>query len=93
MPGMTRSRLWRLRSTIHSDVAEPLERGVDDGFPDVALVELGVADQGDEAGLEVGPEVGVDVAARGRGEQGRDGAEPDRPGREVETSGSFVRDG
>ena len=32
------------------DVAEALQRGVGDGLPDVALVELGVADEGDEAG-------------------------------------------
>ena len=69
------------------DVAEALERRVGDRLPDVALVELGVADEGDEAGVGPGAEVGVDVAAGGRREQRGDRAEADRAGREVEDVG------
>ncbi len=45
---MTRSSDWRLKSTIHVDVAEVAARRVGDRLPHVALVQLGVADQRDE---------------------------------------------
>ena len=49
MPGTTRSRHWRLRSTIQSTLPRPCGGRVGDRLPDVALVELGVAEQRDEA--------------------------------------------
>ena len=67
----------------HREVAEFLRGGIGDGLPHVALVELGVADQGDESGRGLCPEVRVGVAARQRREQRGDGTEADRPGREV----------
>ena len=68
-------------------VAQPVRGRVEDGFPDVALVQFGVAQQGDEPGPGPVAEVRVHVPAGHRGEQGRDRAETDRPGREVD----FVR--
>ena len=56
-----------------------------DRLPDVALVELGVADERDEARARPGAEMGVDVASRKRAEQRRGGAQADAPGREVDT--------
>ncbi len=66
-------------------VAEPLQGRIGDRLPDVALVELGVADECDEPGRPLGhrPEVGVDVPASHRREERGDGPEPDRAGREV----------
>ena len=64
---------------------QPARRRVEDRLPDVALVELGVADQRDEAAA--GPAelaVVVHVALHQRTEQRRGGAEPDRPGRVVD---------
>ena len=55
MPGTTRSRLCRFRSTIQSDVAEPPRLRLGERLPDVALVELGVAEQGDEAPAGAAP--------------------------------------
>ena len=66
------------------DVAEALDVILEDGLPDVALVELGVAHQrdvplgGDVAEVELG------VAGDGGREGRRDGAQPDRSGREVD---------
>ena len=76
------------------DVAEALQRGVGDGLPDVALVELGVADEGDEAGRALRPEVGLDVAAGLAGEQrGATAPRPTEPVEKSNTSGSLVRRG
>ena len=83
MPGMTRSRLCRLTSMIHITLPSPWSARVGDGFPDVALVQLGVADQSDEAGRPLRAEVGLDVAAGHGREQRRDRAQADGSGREV----------
>ena len=64
-------------------VAEPLQRRVGDGFPDVPLVQLGVAHQSDEARRPLRAEVRLDVAPGHGGEQRRDRAQPHRSGREV----------
>jgi hypothetical protein len=65
-------------------VAQALQRGVGDRLPHVALVELRVADEGDEAGgLLARSEVALHVAAGHRGEQRSDHAEPHRTGGEV----------
>ena len=86
-PGTTRSRDWRLKSTIQVTLPRPGGGRVGDGLPDVALVELGVADQRDEAAAGPGAEVGVDVAAGGGGEQRRGRAQADRAGGEVDLVG------
>ena len=65
------------------DVAEALQRRVGDGLPDVPLVKLRVADEGDEAGRPLRAEVGLDVAPGHGREQGGDRAEADRTGGEV----------
>ena len=65
-------------------VAEPLGGGVGDRLPDIALVELGVAEDGDEARRRTGAEVGVDVAARHRREERRRRPQADRAGGEVD---------
>src|SRR4029079_18955109 len=64
------------------DVAETLDVILEDGLPDVALVELGVAHQRDVAlGGDVA-EVELGVALDGCREGRRDRPEPDRAGRE-----------
>ena len=71
-------------------VAEALQRRVGDRLPDVALVELGVAGEGDEPGRAPSSrpaEVGLDVPAGRGGEERGDDAEPDGPGGEVEDVG------
>ena len=86
-PGITRSSDCRLKSTIHITSPRPAVDRVGDGLPHVALVELGVPDQRDEARALPGTEVGVDVAAH-RGREQRGGrTEPDRPRREVDAIG------
>src|SRR3954452_17982789 len=50
------------------NVAEAGRRRVGDRFPDVAFVQLGVAEDGDEPRRGSGAEVGVDVPARDGGE-------------------------
>jgi hypothetical protein len=64
-------------------VAQALEGGVRDGLPHVALVELGVADEGDEARRALTPEVRLDVAAGHGGEERRNRTEAHGAGREV----------
>ncbi len=66
-------------------VAEPLERRIGDRLPDVALIQLSVPGEGDEAGgvLLAAVEVGVDVAPHGRREQRGHHPEADRTRREV----------
>ena len=74
----------------HVAEASAPNRLVADGFPHVALVELGVADQGDEAArwvALVGTEVGGGVAVRQSGEQRRRRAETHRARREVDRIG------
>ncbi len=65
------------------DVAEALGGRVGDGLPDVALVEFGVADRGDETRRRPRLAVGVEEPARHRAEQRRHRTETDRPGGEV----------
>lgn len=90
MPGTTRSRLWRFTSTTHKTLPSP--RGVlGERLPDIALVELGVTDERDEATPARRPAVVGDVLPGERHEEGGDGADPDGARREVEGSGSFVR--
>ena len=55
-PGMTRSSDCRLRSTIQSTFAEPARQRLGERLPDVPLVELGVAEQRDEAAARRGAE-------------------------------------
>ncbi len=64
-------------------VAQAVGRRVGHRFPDVALVQLGVADQRDEPAARPRSEVRVDIPPCGGGKQRRGGAEADRPGREV----------
>jgi hypothetical protein len=66
------------------DIVQAGDRRVEQGLPDVALVELGVAEQGDEPRPGRRPEVGVDVAPGRGGEQWSGRAEPDRSGGEVD---------
>ena len=68
-------------------LAESLRRRVEHRLPDVALVELGVPDEGDEAARVAGTEVRVDVTAHRGGEQRRRHAQSDRPGGEVDLVG------
>ena len=74
----------------HVAQARAADGFVADGLPDIAFVQLGVADDGDEAarwvGL-VGAEVGGGVAIGERGEQRRGGAEADGAGGEVDRVG------
>ena len=81
MPGTTRSRLWRLRSTTIVTLPSPPSASSSDGLPDVALVELGVADEGDEPALRPlrRPSRGSGAAGSGR-RAPRTAARP-RPGR------------
>ena len=69
------------------DVAEAAGRRVGHGLPDVALVELGVADDRDEAGPRPRPGVRIDVAPCGCGEQRCCRTEADRAGGEVDAVG------
>ena len=75
----------RLPVQVHDphDVAEPVRGGIGDRLPDVALVQFGVADQGDEPAARPRAEVGVHVPAGRGGEQRRGRAQPDGPGGEV----------
>ena len=79
--------VWRFRSTIQSGLAESARCRVEDRLPDVALVELGVAEQRDEAPAGVAAaEVRLDVAVGQRAEQrrrrsrGRPSRSSSRPG-------------
>ena len=73
--------------TVHvddpGDVGQILERGVRNRLPHIPLVELGIADQGEEATRAGRGEVRVDVAAGCGREQRRDRAEAHRTGGEV----------
>ena len=69
------------------DVAEPVGGRVEDRFPDVPLVQFGVAEQRDEPGPGALTEMRVDVAPGHGGEQRRDRPEAHRPGREVDIVG------
>ena len=66
---------------------EAARGGVGDGLPDVALVELRVADQRHEAPPAGEAEVRVEVAVDDAGEEGRRRAEADRAGGEVDGVG------
>jgi hypothetical protein len=66
------------------DVAEPLGDRVSDRLPDVAFVELGVADDRYEAGWWPRAEMGVDVAAGHSCEERSGGTVSDRPGGEID---------
>ena len=67
-------------------VADVVLGALDDGFVDVALVELGIADQRDEAAAVclVHPAVGGQIILHQAGEGGDRDAEADRAGREVD---------
>ena len=72
----------------HREVAETLRGRVGDRFPDVALVEFGVADEREESCRgERGVDMRVEVAAGERREQRCDRSEPDRAGGEVRDVG------
>ncbi len=60
------------------DVAEPSKHLFSEGFPDVALVQLGVADHDDDALGRAHPTVVRDVLRGQRAEGGLDGAESHR---------------
>ena len=70
------------------DVAEAAQGILVRRLPDVALVELGVADEGDEATLQPGQArvraVELQIAIGERCEERRNCAQPDRAGREVD---------
>ena len=76
----------------HGHVAQPWQRVLQHGLPDVALVQLGVADGGHEAA--VGPRgrprprmMRAQVLVGERREHRRHGAQAHRPGREVDPVG------
>ena len=66
------------------DVAKAGQAGLEERLPHVALVQLGVTQESDEARARARREVAVDVASSGSGEQRRRGAQPYRSGREVD---------
>lgn len=68
-------------------LAQLADHRVEDGLPDRALVELGVADQGVLPALPGTPEVGVDVAAGQRTPDRGGRADPHRAGRVVDRVG------
>ena len=73
-------------------VAEALERRVGDGLPHVALVELGVADEGDEAGVgPVAPKWASMYRRVAAANSGATAPSPTEPVEKSNTSGSFVR--
>ena len=65
-------------------VPEPSRQRIGERLPDVALVELGVAEQRDEAPARRGAEARLREPVRERAEQRRRRAEPDRAGRVVD---------
>ena len=93
MSGTTRSRLWRLRSTIHVTLPRPCDAGSATASQTLPSSSSASPTSAMNRAARLRAEVGVDVAAGQRREERRDGAEADRAGREVDGSGSFVRDG
>ena len=67
-------------------VADVVLGALDDRFVDIAFVELGIADQRDEAAavLVVHPAVGGEIILHQAGEERDRHAEPDRAGREID---------
>ncbi len=89
MPGHYAVQALAIQVDDPEYVAELCRRDgrVGDRFPDVALVELGVADQRHVASTRpvvAGAEMRLGVAVGERGEQGRRRAEPDRAGRDID---------
>ena len=68
-------------------VAEPARERLGHRLPEVALVELGVAEERDEAAAGRGAEVGLDIAVGERAQQRRSAAEAHRAGRVVDREG------
>lgn len=69
------------------DLAQALGCVVGHRFPDVALVQFGVTEEGDEATGRSCTEVGIDIASRRGREEGCRGSEAHRTGREVDLVG------
>ena len=91
MPGHDPVEALAVEVDDHRHVAELAEALLEDRLPDVALVELGVADERDEPALRLArdrvAEVEPQVAVGQRREHRRDRAQADRAGREVDRVG------
>ena len=87
--GTTRSRLWRLTSTIHSTLPSRAHDLLGQRLPHVALVQLGVADHHDEAlGRRRGRRDRRDSAWPGRRTWPRRRRAPSSPSRDRRPPGS-----
>ena len=91
MPGHDPVEALAIEVDDHRHVAEVAEAVLEDRLPDVALVELGVADEGHEPALRLArdrlAEMEPQVAIGQRREHRGDRTEADRAGREVDRVG------